>query len=217
MLALKAIVAMQRYEKTTLKPGALTVHINGEPVETLRFEGNELEPLKVEGLGRHLFAGDNTVSLRTASGYALPFTFSVDYRTEAPAPTAENALSLSTTLAADAVSLGETVRLTAEVESGYAVPVTSPLVRLGIPAGLTAQTWQLKKLVERGEIAAFETRPREVILYLDGIDAQSVATFHLDLSADVPGTFTGPASTAYLYYHDAVRDWADALAVNITP
>ena len=37
----------------------------------------------------------------------------------------------------------------------------------------------------------------------------------LSLLAAIPGTYTGPASRAYLYYTDEHKVWADALKIEI--
>ena len=80
-----------------------------------------------------------------------------------------------------------------------------------------AQTWQLEQLVERGEVAFFETRPREVTLYWDGIGADETHEVALDLVAELPGSFTAAASRAYPYYDDERIDWEKGLAVRIEP
>lgn len=95
--------------------------------------------------------------------------------------------------------------------------VPDPIARIGLPAGLTAQTWQLDELKKRGEIAFYETRPREVTVYWDGIAPGEVHELALDLLAEVPGTFTGPASQAYPYYDDQARSWTAGLPVTIAP
>ena len=41
--------------------------------------------------------------------------------------------------------------------------------------------------------------------------------FKISLIATIPGTYTGPASRAYLYYTDEHKIWTDGLAVEITP
>ena len=92
----------------------------------------------------------------------------------------------------------------------------SPIARIGLPAGLEAQTWQLEQLQERGEIAFFETRPREVTLYWDGIHEDEVHEVVLDLVAQVPGSFTAPASSAYPYYNDDEKAWDAGLKVEIS-
>jgi hypothetical protein len=67
-------------------------------------------------------------------------------------------------------TIGEPVRLRAEVANATARGVPSPIARIGLPAGTRVDTWQLEQLQDRGEIAFFETRPREVTLYWEGFD-----------------------------------------------
>jgi hypothetical protein len=82
------------------------------------------------------------------------------------------------------------------------------LVWVGFPGGLAFQSWQLKELREKGVIAFYETRPREVILYFRQLEPKESKTVHLDLSAVLPGKYTAPASRAYLYYTDEHKTWA---------
>jgi hypothetical protein len=91
------------------------------------------------------------------------------------------------------------------------------LVRLGLPGGLAFQNWQLKELREKGQIAFFETRAREVIFYLRDMKPGEEKKLAIDLVAAVPGRYTGPASSAYLYYDDSHKQWAAPLKVTIAP
>ena len=86
---------------------------------------------------------------------------------------------------------------------------------MGLPGGLTFQTWQLKELREKGLVAFWETRPREVILYFRELAPSEVKTVGIDLVAQVPGEYTGPASSAYLYYGNDKKVWVDPLKVSI--
>jgi hypothetical protein len=131
------------------------------------------------------------------------------------APGAE--LRLTTALDRATAPMGETVRLTARLENRTGKVVPSPIARIGLPAGLEPQLWQLKELQERGVVAFYETRPREVTLYWDGQHGDEVHEVNLDLLAAVPGTFTGPASSAWPYYDDDEKSWAGGLEVAITP
>ena len=131
------------------------------------------------------------------------------------APGAE--LSLQTELSGDEAGMGDTVRLTTTVGNLTGEIVPSPIARIGLPAGLEAQTWQLDELKERGVIAFYETRPREVTLYWDGIHADETHEVKLDLLASVPGRFTAPASSAYPYYDDDEMAWAAGTRVVINP
>jgi hypothetical protein len=89
------------------------------------------------------------------------------------------------------------------------------VARIGLPAGLDAQEWQLRKLRESGAVDFVETRAREVTLYWRSLAPGARKDVDLDLLASVPGAFTGRASSAYVYYDDATKAWAAPLALSI--
>ena len=67
-------------------------------------------------------------------------------------------------MAGDPVAVGVVV---GQPDERAGEDVRDPLVRIGVPGGLTFQDWQLEALVDDERVAYYETRPREVILYLD--------------------------------------------------
>src|SRR4029077_4276915 len=85
-------------------------------------------------------------------------------------------------------------------KSDQAIP--TPVAIIGIPGGLEVRHDQLKELVSSGKIAAYEVIGREVILYWRSLQANDKFDLPLSLVAAVPGSYTGPASRAYLYYTD---------------
>ncbi|MEL6344285.1 MAG: AgmX/PglI C-terminal domain-containing protein [Myxococcota bacterium] len=215
VIALKAIVAWQALQPE-VRGGKITVLLNGEPAQTVDFTGQELSAIEIPNLEGALKEGENTLTIRNTSGSALPFAFHAAFQATTPVSSPNAPLDLGTTLLSQTVGQGETVRLTARVRNRQAQPVSNPMVRLGIPAGLSADLHQLKRMVERGELALFELHPREAVLYLDGIEGAGERTLHLDLHADVPGTYTAPPSSAWLYYDADHRDWAPGEAITIT-
>jgi hypothetical protein len=58
---------------------------------------------------------------------------------------------------------------------------------------------------------------REVILYWRSLKAEERVELPLSLIAAVPGTYTAPASRAYLYYTDEHKTWTDGMQVEISP
>ncbi len=216
-LALEALTAHAELASRPRSAGRLRVEVNGQAAGTVAYEADHSAPLVVDGLARHLHAGQNTIVLRQDDGEPLPYTVDVRWTAVNPtsAPGAE--LRLSTTLDRAEAPMGETVRLTARLENRTGKVVPSPIARIGLPAGLEPQLWQLKELQERGVVAFYETRPREVTLYWEGQHGDEVHEVNLDLLAAVPGRFTGPASSAWPYYDDDERSWAKGLQVAITP
>ena len=56
---------------------------------------------------------------------------------------------------------------------------------------------------------------REVVLYWREMKAGQQVRLPLSLVAAVPGTYTAPASRAYLYYTDEFKDWVAGSRVTI--
>ncbi|MHC4924558.1 MAG: alpha-2-macroglobulin family protein, partial [Planctomycetota bacterium] len=90
-------------------------------------------------------------------------------------------------------------------------------VRVGLPAGLEPREERLRDLEKNGSAARLETRPREVTVYLRGLKPGEKRTLTLELVAALPGTFEGPATSAYLYYTDDLKTWAAPLKVRVDP
>jgi hypothetical protein len=213
VLALKALTAYANASRRTPTPGEVTVLVDGKAVAHAAYAAGRREPLILEGLP--LDGGKHRVEVQHRGGGKLPYTLAVAWRTAKPASSAEAVVALSTALARDVVEMGESVRLTATVTNRTAQGQPMTLARVGIPAGLAPLAWQLKELKEKGAIAFFETRPREVILYFRDLKPAEVKSVPLDLTAVVPGRFTAPASSAYLYYADEHRSWAPGLQVEV--
>lgn len=113
------------------------------------------------------------------------------------------------------MKLGESVRMDVKLTNttGKGIPMT--LARVGLPGGLTFQTWQLKELRDKKLIDFYETRPREVILYLRAMAPGATVDVPLELMSTVPGSFVAPASRAYLYYTDEHKHWVPPAQVTI--
>jgi hypothetical protein len=94
--------------------------------------------------------------------------------------------------------------------------IPTPVAIVGIPGGLEIRHDQLKELVKSGKIDAYEVIGREVVLYWRYLKAKDKLDLPLSLVAAVPGSYTGPASRAYLYYTDEYKNWAPGLKVVIS-
>ncbi len=95
--------------------------------------------------------------------------------------------------------------------------VPTPVAIIGLPGGLEVRHDQLKELVKANTIAAYEVLGREVVLYWRALAAEARVALSLSLVAAIPGTYTGPASRAYLYYTNEHKHWTDGLRVEIEP
>jgi hypothetical protein len=197
------------------EPGAVKVYVDGEPVGELAYGKGKGKPEM--DLGKWLGAGTHTVELVHDGKTAVPYSVAADWRRTQPDSDPNAPVSLVTALADDEVGMGEVVRLTAVVTNTTNEPVPMTIARVGIPGGMSAQTWQLDDLVKRGVVDFYETRGgREVDLYFTDLAAAEAATVPLELVANVPGRYEAPASSAYLYYREESKSWAPPVVVDIS-
>jgi hypothetical protein len=126
-------------------------------------------------------------------------------------------VSVATKLSKTEVAEGETVDVSVTLanKTGAGLPMAVAIV--GLPGGLEARVDQLKELVKQGTIDFFELRGREVVLYRRAMAPSESRTVPLSCVAAIPGSYTGAASRAYLYYTDEEKCWVSPLAVTITP
>ena len=215
ILALKAMTTYANRSRATRSAGYVSVAVNGEHVADYGYEAGHKGAIVLDDLGRYFVSGANTVTV-SHDGEALPVSVAVDYRTDQPASSPETVVGVATTLAKTEVPMGETVRLTATVDNRTDEGQPMAIARIGLPGGLAPQTWQLEELREQGLVDFYETRPREVALYFRDLAPGEVHTVPLDLVAEVAGSYTAPASQAYLYYTDEHRSWVAGTEVVIT-
>lgn len=214
VLAFKALTTYATFARRTRSPGVVVVKVDGRPVERVAYEAGHQGAIEVD-LARHLRRGKNVVELELDSREPMPYGLGVRYRTTVPPSSPRTAVALSTKLERRALPLGEsaTLRVVLENRTDRGLPMT--LARIGLPGGLTFQTWQLKELRDKKLVDFYETREREVVLYLRAMPPRDRRELVLELKADVPGTYTAPASSAYLYYTDEDKAWVPPVAVTV--
>lgn len=217
VLALKAMIAYDNATRVAPKPGKVSLLVDGVVISEQSYEAGRRDAILFTDFDKVLAPGKHIITLKSQNTDALPYSIAVEYRTNEPASSKTAVLDLQTRLAKSELKMGETVRLDAVISNKTQAGQPMSLVRLGLPGGLTFQNWQLKELREKGQIAFFETRAREVILYFRDMKPGEVKKLGIDLVASVPGSYSGPASSAYLYYNDTDKTWTSPLNINITP
>ena len=215
VLALKALTTYTVASKQMVSSGQIQVKVNGKVVATQSYEAGRKEPLVITGLGTAFTAGSNTIQIVHSGQNEVPYSLAVDFRSAKPATDPATVVDLQTKIAKSELKMGETVRVTAVIKNKTSEGQPMTMAIVGLPGGLAFQNWQLKELVDNKVIGFFETRAREVIIYLRDMKPNEVKEVPLDLVANVPGTYTGPASRAYLYYSNDKKTWVEPLKVQI--
>jgi hypothetical protein len=145
----------------------------------------------------------------------MPFSVAVRYNTLKPPTSPECKVGIETTLRQSDVIEGSPTEAVVTVTNKANEVIPTPIAIVGIPGGLEVRHDQLKELVKQQKIAAYEVIGREVVLYWRGMKAKERVEIPLSLTGAIAGTFTAPASRAYLYYTDEHKTWADPLAAKI--
>ena len=216
VLALKAIVQFDKRYGKEPSNGSLEVKVNEQVVSKTNFFKNA-RSVSFKKFISALRPGKNTLKLKLASKRAIPFGLGFRYYTFAPHSSPNTRVDLKTTLQKEKLKLGETVRLTATLTNKTKEGLPMTMARIRFPGALSYQTWQLKALKEKKMVAYYETRPREVILYLRGMKPSEKKDIHLDLVASVTGNYNSSSSSAYLYYTNEDKVWTKPLRVSVTP
>jgi hypothetical protein len=216
VLALKALTRYADYSRRTASSGVAIVRINGKQLGRIAFDKGEKNALVFKDLNPALIAGQNTIEIELEGEAQLPYSIALAYRAQKPASSANAKVDVTTQLAKDKVALGEGVRLHAEIVNRTKDGIPMTLARIGIPGGLTFQTWQHKELKDKGVIDFYETGAREVVIYLRAMAPGAKKEVSLDLLATLPGNYIAPATSAYLYYTDEDKTWAAPTTVTVT-
>jgi len=220
VLSIKALVEYTELNqrKDLKKDGAIELLVDGQVIrKAIPFNRRQRETIVVDDLAQYIGEGRHQVEVRfAASGKILPFELELSYNSKLP-PAQESAckISLSTLMKRGQVPQGETVRLTSHLTNQTDEGQASPLAIIGIPAGLSPQPWQLKEIQEKGLIDYYEVMDDRVVFYFEALTANETKTIHLDLKADIPGTFEASPSCAYLYYENDVIDWVEPNEVEV--
>lgn len=217
VLALKAIVENDKARSKPKASGELMLMVDDNLVETLTFNEETHGTLSLGSIADQLKPGKHTIVLKMKDGAEMPASMEFRYNALTPASSKECKVDLNVELASTSVTEGEVTEAKVMVvnKTGEAIP--TPVAIIGLPGGLEVRHDKLKELVDAGTIAAYEVIGRDVVLYWRSLKANQRVDLQLDLTAAIPGKYTGAASRAYLYYTDEYKVWQKGLAVEIAP
>lgn len=216
VLALRAIVNYDKQRAHPKAPGAVRIFVDGQQVgDAVAFDESTKGAIKMPDLSELLSPGEHKVELAMESGGKMPYSLAVKYNALTPVSAKECKLDIAVKMAQPKLIEGAATEATAIVSNNTKDVLPSPVAIIGLPGGLEPRHDQLKELVKKGTIDAYEVRGREVVLYWRTLPGNAKVSVPLSLIAAVPGTYTGPASRAYLYYTDEHKQWVDGVQVEI--
>ena len=216
VLALRAIVTYDKQRAHPKAPGRVMISVDGQSVgDWADFTSTTQGAIKLPDLTELLTPGEHKVELTMEGGGPMPYSLAVKYNALTPISAKDCKLDLTAKMAQDKVMEGASTEANVIVINKNKDVVPNPVAIIGLPGGLEPRHDQLKELVKKGTIDAYEVRGREVVLYWRTLAGDAKVQVPLSLIAAIPGTYTGPASRAYLYYTDEQKQWVDGLHIEI--
>ncbi len=167
----------------------------------------------------NLVQGNNLiqVSYPNVEGEKVPYSIEVTGQTFTPPSDTNATMHLYTALAETQATIGQTVRMSVKATNTQNKLQPMVTAKIGIPAGLSMQPWQLKTLMEEKKVAYYEIFDNYLVLYWMGFAANETKTIHLDLKVDIPGSYRAKAGCIYLYYTPEHKHWCQGEKITITP
>jgi len=216
ILALRTIVAYDSAHARPKTPGRILLALDGKTIGSpAAFAANTQGALTMPDVSRELGTGNHNLVLKMENGSAMPFAVTVRYHSLLP-ESAENAqVGIQVALKDRQLQEGGVTEAIVSIANRSDQVLPTPVAIVGIPGGLEARQDQLKELVKSGKIDAYEVVGQEIVLYWRHLSPKAQFDLPVSLVAAVPGSYTGPASRAYLYYTDELKNWAPGLSVSI--
>lgn len=186
--------------------GEVVVLINGQQAGAFAITPKDADVMRQIDLKPHVKTGDNEVELKfggqgsalyaISSKYYLPWKGVRPISDEAP----DRPLDVMVKYNRTELSVNDMVTCQVRVTNRQPQGVKNVIIDLGIPPGFEVQTGDLAELVGSHKIARFSPTGRQVIVYLDGLQAGQTLSFDYRLKAKFPLKAKTPASTVYEYY-----------------
>lgn len=216
VLALRAIVTYDKMRSRPKAPGKVRLYVDGQSIGDWReFDQTTEGAIKLPDLSELMTPGEHKLELRMEGGGPMPYAIAVKYNALTPASAKECKLDIGVKMSQDKIAEGVATEAKVTVINKTKDVLPNPVAIVGLPGGLEARHDQLKELVKKGTIDAYEVIGREVVLYWRTLPSEAKVEVPLNVIAAVPGTYTGPASRAYLYYTDEHKQWVDGVKVEI--
>ena len=218
VLALRALVEHAKTSKAKGGDGVLVVQIDGKRVSEQTFSSSQINCLEIKDLEQYFTNNNPQVEVFfEGNNISLPFDLEIKYATRLPQNAPNCPISFKTELGKTSAAVGETVRLQATLKNETSEIQASPMVVLGIPAGLTLQAWQLKKLVDEKHCDFYELWDGYAVFHFERLGPNESRPLALELRAEVAGIFEAPASRAFLYYQNEQCVWSKPERLDIRP
>jgi uncharacterized protein YfaS (alpha-2-macroglobulin family) len=209
ILSLKSLTEFAKFSKKASEDGTIAIYVDGKKAVEKNYKAGDKTVISANGLEEFVKGeGRHTIRVKYIGvKNPLPYSVAANWNTDLPTGSQACVIDLKTTVASHTCGVGETIRMTATIRNKSNTEVPSTIAIIGIPAGFSAQPWQLKEMQEKAVFDYYEIKGNNIAIYYRGLPASAVKEIKLDLKAELAGEYDAPASSAYLYYTNEYKSW----------
>jgi uncharacterized protein YfaS (alpha-2-macroglobulin family) len=210
ILAMRALLAGSSAPLGQDFQSVVTVEINHQTVETFRLNSDNSDVMKQINLTKYLRMGENQIHFHQTPEGELPFQLAGTYWNPSlghrPAiAVGREPLQITMQYDHSILAVNATLNCAVAVTNNTRQRIKMAIVDLGIPAGFEVDDAAFAAMVDRNEIAKFETTGSQIILYLSEISESAPFRFSYTLRAKYPLRVQTPPSAVYEYYQSKNR------------
>lgn len=211
--SLKALLYASRNASGAGSHGTVTITVNGKRIaqRTITPENADvMQQIRIpSGIGANdvslRYQGDGSLVYQIAGRYYLPWS-RLPWSEGGPVPPTESvpgSRALAIAVAYDKTHLRQNdwVTLTATIHNNMGENAEMPLIDLGVPPGFSVDASALEEAVAAHKISKYTIAARQVIIYLERLDANATLSLAFRLQARFPIHAKTPQSDAYPYYN----------------
>ena len=187
------------------KGGTVTVWANGAKAATVEITPEDSDVMRQIDLREQIkgdaaevkltYTGDGSLLYQIASRWFVPWSQLEQ------GPARQGPLSIDVAYDKTTLAENDTAAVTVSVRNNTNRTAEMPLIDLGVPPGFTVITEGLDEAVKAKRITKYTLAARQIIVYMDKLDAGSSMELRYAVKAKFPIKAKTPLSKVYPYYN----------------
>ena len=218
ILTLKALLAGSNAAVGNEQPRQIEIAIDGDLIDPVNIPSDQASVMKQFNFSDRITEGDHQLAItettETATNYQVVFRYYVE--DEVPVEEPEEPLTILIDYDRTELNVDQTVAATVTATNNMEKAAPMVMLDLPIPGGFAAVSEDFDKLVQQGQIAKYEITPRQVLVYLLGLQPSESIDLQYQLKATMPVKVSVPPAAVYEYYNPKTRGQSDLVELVVT-
>ena len=192
--------------KSRISDGQVSIYVANQKIKDIYINSKNYDVLQMLDITPFIKKGDNAVSLSFESNNKdAAYLYQIAGSYYIPKETTGNndfePVSINVQYDKETLEVDDTIIVTVSVKNNYSdVNLNMMIIDLGVPPGFDVLYEDLNEYIGYGRLTKVEPAGRQIILYLNVINAMEELTFAYRIKARFPMKVTSPGARLYSYY-----------------